>query len=237
MMVLACDTATAVMHLALVRFEANKQTYYETSATTLGNRHSELLVPRILALCSRNAMDIKDLDLLVCTSGPGSFTGLRIAMSTLKGISLAAGIPLVSIPTLDAYQGCVKTYPEAVLAVIDAKKQRFYTALFVNGKRESEDLDVSVEQIEQLISNYPSVLLIGSDAALLSTKFSEATRTKVQVEEYASAALALVLAEMGMRQYETLGSDDIAKGPSYVRKSDAEIALQHIIHSLEVSND
>ncbi len=101
MNVLACDTATAVMHLALVRFEEDKPVFYETSATTLGgNKHSELIIPRILELCERCNIDLKDLDLLVCTNGPpGSFTGLRIAMSTLKGISLATGKPLVSVPT------------------------------------------------------------------------------------------------------------------------------------------
>jgi tRNA threonylcarbamoyladenosine biosynthesis protein TsaB len=237
MNVLACDTATAVMHLALVRFEEDTPVFYETSATTLGTKHSELLIPRILELCARCDIDMKNLDLLVCTSGPGSFTGLRIAMSTLKGISLATGIPLVSVPTLDVYQGCVKLYPGAVLATIDAKKQRFYAALFVDGKRTSEDLDVNVEQIEQLLAGYPTALLTGIDAPLLAQKLSKETQDKIRVDAYAGANLALVLAEMGRVQYLSQGSDDIGKGPSYVRKSDAEIALQKIIHSLEVSHD
>lgn len=237
MNVLACDTATAVMHLALVRFEEDKPVFYETSATTLGNKHSELLIPRILELCGRCNINLKDIDLLVCTSGPGSFTGLRIAMSTLKGISLATGKPLVSIPTLDVYQGCVNMYPGAVLATIDAKKQRFYAALFVDGQRKSEDLDLTALQIEQLISGYPSVLLTGADASLLAHKLSGPLQEKVRVDTHVGANVALVLAEMGRKQYMERGSDDVGKGPSYVRKSDAEIALQKIIHSLEVLHD
>nr|WP_319776762.1 tRNA (adenosine(37)-N6)-threonylcarbamoyltransferase complex dimerization subunit type 1 TsaB [uncultured Sphaerochaeta sp.] len=237
MNVLACDTATAVMHLALVRFEEDKPVFYETSAATLGNKHSELLIPRILELCGRCNIDVKDIDLLVCTSGPGSFTGLRIAMSTLKGISLATGKPLVSVPTLDVYQGCVNMYPGAVLATIDAKKQRFYAALFVDGQRKSEDLDLTTQQIEQLLSGYHSILLTGADASLLAHKLSEPLQKKVRVDTYAGTNLALVLAERGRKQYLEQGSDDVGKGPSYVRKSDAEIALQQLIHSLEVSHD
>ncbi len=128
-------------------------------------------------------------------------------------------------------------YPGAVLATIDAKKQRFYAALFVDGKRISEDLDLTAQQIEQLLSGYPSVLLTGIDASLLASKLNEATQEKIRVDTYAGANLALVLAGMGRKQYLAQGSDDIGKGPSYVRKSDAEIALQKIIHSLEVLHD
>jgi tRNA threonylcarbamoyladenosine biosynthesis protein TsaB len=88
-----------------------------------------------------------------------------------------------------------------------------------------------------LISGYPSVLLTGADASLLAHKLSGPLQEKVRVDTHAGANVALVLAEMGRKQYMERGSDDVGKGPSYVRKSDAEIALQKIIHSLEVLHD
>ncbi len=236
MNILSCDTASEVMHLCLARTTDSGSFLYDSSATTCQNKHSELLVPRILALCSQNQMQLSDIDLLVCTNGPGSFTGLRIAMSTLKGISLALGIPLVSIPTLDAYHGCISSYPGAVLTVIDAKKKRFYCALFVDGERKTDDLDAQVEQIETLLEPYPIVLLAGSDAATLATQLSRFPE-RVRVAEDQGANLGLVLAKLGLKQFKETGADPLEKGPTYVRKSDAELALQQIISSLEENND
>ncbi|MGE4454258.1 MAG: tRNA (adenosine(37)-N6)-threonylcarbamoyltransferase complex dimerization subunit type 1 TsaB [Sphaerochaeta sp.] len=237
MNVLACDTSTSVMYLALVRFEDERPVFYDTCATTLGNKHSELLMTKIMELCSRSGVPVQTLDLLVCTSGPGSFTGLRIAMSTLKGISLANEIPLVSVPTLDVYQKAVRHYPGVVLSVIDAKKQRFYAALSVHGERRSEDLDINTEQIEQLISGYPTILLTGADAPQLFAKLGEKIQAKTEIEPYHGGNFGLALADLGRETYVAKGEDDRGKGPVYVRKSDAEIALLHTIHSLEVSHD
>ena len=79
MMVLACDTSTSVMHLALCRFEEGTLTWFETLSLLSGNRHSELLMDKILALCADAGIRVKEIDLLVTGAGPGSFTGLRIS--------------------------------------------------------------------------------------------------------------------------------------------------------------
>ncbi len=233
MNILSCDTATQVMHLAYSRYEAGKLVNFDASYATLGNKHSELLMPRILELCTRNNLDIKDFDLLVCTDGPGSFTGLRIAMSTLKGISLATGIPLVSVSTLDAYQSCVTSYSGPVLVVIDAKKNRFYAALYVDGNRITKDLDADVHQIAALVDHYNEVLLTGPDADVLLSRLEKDSANKFKRDFFAQGNLSLVLSKLGLQKYELSGADDIGKGPTYVRKSDAEIALQQTIQTLE----
>ena len=237
MNILSCDTSTEVMHLCLLRTEEGKEVFYEVLAARYGNRHSELLVPRILEVCERNGIQIRDLDLLVCTSGPGSFTGLRIAMSTFKGISLATQIPLVSVPTLDVYQQCIQTTEEVVLIAMDAKKKRFYIALFEDGKRSFEDIDADVTQIENLISPFGRVLVSGPDATLLTEKLTKQTFEKVVLDTRPQANLSYVLAKMGLKRFEEIGGDDPQKGPSYIRMSDAEIALLHTIQSLEVKHD
>ena len=233
MNILSCDTSTEVMHLCLARFEEGRKNSYEVRVLTSANKHSELLVPAILDLCEHNTIKLKELDLLVCTSGPGSFTGLRIAMSTLKGISLATGIPMVTIPTLEAYQGCISSYPHAILAVIDAKKKRFYTALFQNGKRLTPDLDLEINQIEDLLAMHPDALLTGSDAACLASKLSK----PYTVDESAQLNLSFVLCTLGKKRFEDFGAEALDCGPAYVRKSDAEIALQETIKSLEETHD
>lgn len=222
MMVLACDTSTAAMHLALCRFEEEKITWFETLSLLSGNRHSELLMDKILTLCDDAGISLKELGLLVCAAGPGSFTGLRIAMALLKGISLAASIPLVSVPSLDVWYHSVEQVEQPVLTVIDAKKQRFYAALHQKGERLAGPADLTVEELEAVIAAHPGLLLTGADAPLLLSRLG-CDLPLVQCE---GASLALSLARMGVNQYLSQGADAPDSGPFYIRKSDAELALQ-----------
>lgn len=222
MMVLACDTSTAAMHLALCRFEEGTLTWFETLSLLSGNRHSELLMDKILALCADAGIRVKEIDLLVTGAGPGSFTGLRISMATLKGISLAASIPLVSVPTLDAWYRSVEQVEEPVLSVIDAKKQRFYAALYQGGERLVGPADLTVEEIEALIAAHPGLLLTGADAPLLLSRLGR----DLPLLQCEGASLALSLARMAVNQYLSQGADAPDSGPFYIRKSDAELALQ-----------
>ena len=221
MMVLACDTSTSVMHLALCRFEEGTLTWFETLSLLSGNRHSELLMDKILALCADAGIRVKEIDLLVTGAGPGSFTGLRISMATLKGISLAASIPLVSVPSLDVWYHSVEQVEQPVLTVIDAKKQRFYTALHQRGERLLGPADLTVEEIEAVIAAHPGLLLTGADAPLLLSRLGR-TLPLLQCE---GASVALSLARMGVNQYLSQGADAPDSGPFYIRKSDAELAL------------
>ena len=221
MMVLACDTSTAAMHLALCRFEEGTLTWFETLSLLSGNRHSELLMDKILALCADAGIRVKEIDLLVTGAGPGSFTGLRISMATLKGISLAASIPLVSVPSLDVWYHSVEQVEQPVLTVIDAKKQRFYTALHQRGERLLGPADLTVEELEGVIAAHPDLLLTGADASTLLSRLGR-TMPLLQCE---GASLALTLARMGVNQYLSQGADAPDSGPFYIRKSDAELAL------------
>jgi tRNA threonylcarbamoyladenosine biosynthesis protein TsaB len=221
-MVLACDTSTAAMHLALCRFEEGTLTWFETLSLLSGNRHSELLMDKILALCADAGIRVKEIDLLVTGAGPGSFTGLRISMATLKGISLAASIPLVSVPSLDVWYHSVEQVEQPVLTVIDAKKQRFYTALHQRGERLLGPADLTVEELEGVIAAHPDLLLTGADASTLLSRLGR-TMPLLQCE---GASLALTLARMGVNQYLSQGADAPDSGPFYIRKSDAELALQ-----------
>ncbi len=221
MMVLACDTSTNVMHLALARFEEGSLVWFESLSMTANNRHSELLMDKVLTLCSDASIDLKEIDLLVTTGGPGSFTGLRISMATLKGISLSAAIPLVSVPTLDTWYTAIDFVSKPVLVAIDAKKARFYAALYRQGTRLAGPSDLTIEEITSLATAYPDLLLTGIDGALLNER-AHLSLPLVQVE---GSALALSLARLGLNQYLSQGADAPDSGPLYIRKSDAELAL------------
>ncbi len=222
MIVLACDTSTVIMHLCLARFEEGELSWFSTQSLTCGTRHSELLLDRILGLCLDADITLTDIDLLVTTKGPGSFTGLRISLSLFKGISVAAGTPVVSVPSFDAWYGAIDFVPNPVLAVIDAKKQRFYAALYQDGKRIAGPVDLPVAELATLIAPYEDLVITGSDAAL----FIERLGSSFPIAQSEGSALALSLARLGVKQYLNHGADRPESGPLYIRKSDAEIALE-----------
>lgn len=238
MNVLVCDTSSQALTTGLFT-----DTFKEVR--TLQGRtvqHSERLVPTVIELCNDAKIDTKDIDLLVCTRGPGSFTGLRIGMAAFKGMAFALGKPIVSVSTLEAYAscvGCMGAFEGAVVPVIDAKKQRWYLAAFAKSNNRSNDgeslsrlipdTDGTEADLVGALSPYCNVLVTGPDAQAFAgmLTMSQCFKDKhIFVDTKANEAIATTLYELGIKQYETNGADDIGQGPVYLRKSDAEIALE-----------
>ena len=131
---IAADTSSQALAVAV------KTPNYSESRIIVGKsvQHSEKLVPTIIELCSNAGITTKDIDLLACTRGPGSFTGLRIGMAALKGMALALDKPLVSVPTMEVLAECVPCFDGAVVTVIDAKKKRWYLGAFEKEEKGNE---------------------------------------------------------------------------------------------------
>lgn len=226
MNILAADTSTTTLYLCLLT-DTSKTSF----SITGGMQHSENLVPNILKLVKNQNLTINDIDLLVCTKGPGSFTGLRIAMSALKGIALASDIPLVAIETNKMLVNPLSFYNGVVMSSIDARKKRFYISLFKNNERITKDLDINEEEIIELLNNENEVLITGPDSKKIFDKLQKANINEKLPElnllvDTASYDLAYHLAILGKEEFEKNGAAPIGFGPSYIRKSDAEIALE-----------
>ena len=132
MNILVTDTSAQALTVAL-----KTDSFFETrTSESRSLQHSERLVPTVVELCRDAGISEKDIDLLACTRGPGSFTGLRIGMAAFKGMAYASGKPLVSVSTLEVLAHCVPYFDGAVVTVIDAKKQRWYLAAFDGKTRE-----------------------------------------------------------------------------------------------------
>lgn len=198
-------------------------------------QHSERLIPTVQELCRDAGITEKDIDLLICTRGPGSFTGLRIGMAAFKGMALALDKPLVSVSTMELYAGCVPHFDGAVVTVLDAKKQRWYLAAFESRadgaphivKRLSPDIDGIAEDLKDVLSPYERILVTGPDAAAFAPLLKESLGDKTVITDTVSVnSIPAVLPEMGVEKFGKDGADDIGQGPVYLRKSDAEIALE-----------
>lgn len=224
--ILALETSGEVLHLAL-----KTDRDFISHTQTIGRQFSEELVPRLISLCGEAGLALADLSLIVCANGPGSFTGLRIGMAAAKGVALAAGIPLVSLDTMDILAYPLSHSRLPVLCAVDAKKQRYYCALFKNGKRESNDMDASIPSIADLIGGYDELLVTGPDAQELAallrdeiTKRGGKTIFYIDTLKYRNYGESMIF--LGKKLLKEEGPDDIGSGPTYIRKSDAELSLE-----------
>ncbi len=217
--ILAIDTASKLLGVTL---QVGNSIYQRE--INEGFTHSENLVPLIKTMVDSAEIKIKDLDLLVCSRGPGSFTGLRIGMATMKGMAVGLGIPLISIPTLDLYAYENRDFNGLVLPIIDARKKCFYTAKFVNGQKLTEDLDLTFEEILELIKEDDNILLTGIDAEVVKDKIL--TYDNIKIDEHSNRNYSKSLIALGIEEYGKNGADSESQGPIYKRKSEAEIMLE-----------
>lgn len=227
--VLAFDCSTNILAIALKDYD---KLYIEVR--DVGLMHSEKLMPLIDKIFLEAEIKATDLGLISCCKGPGSFTGLRIALATAKGISLAANVPLVSVLTttlLESYSPCGKI----VVPIIDAKKNRYYCALFYNHTPLCEPLDISLEDLEKLLEEKCALLktkaifFTAIDADKACSEFNELLKEtnksdKFELEldlNYKSSKIEKLI-DLAIDEFKTRGGDDYSDGPLYIRKSEAE---------------
>ena len=94
--------------------------------------HSARLMPFVEQCLKESALHVKDLSVLAISIGPGSFTGLRIGLATVKALGLACNLPVVSIPTLDVLACGAKAISHDILVLCVARKTEFYAARYID---------------------------------------------------------------------------------------------------------
>lgn len=150
-----------------------------------GLTHSETLLPlieRVMENC-----EYKNLDAIAVTVGPGSFTGVRIGVSTVKGIAFTDSIPCIGISTLEAIAYNFADENAVICAVMDARRMQFYNALFKSedGKiiRLCEDRAISLEDLKNDIKQYHGKVIIAGDGAELCFNHLELDNAALADEE------------------------------------------------------
>jgi len=126
MFVLGIDTATQVASVGII---GNGETLAEESRQATSN-HTETLLPLIASVLEQASISLTEIGGIGVSIGPGSFTGLRIALGTVKGFAYATGQKVVGVPTLEALAHTVSDWEGLVCPVLDARKREVYAALF-----------------------------------------------------------------------------------------------------------
>jgi tRNA threonylcarbamoyladenosine biosynthesis protein TsaB len=213
--ILSIDTATEVLALCVDDGAARA-----SLALRRGLQHSPALLPLADRLLTEMGITARDLELVVCSVGPGSFTGIRIGLATALGIAEGRGIPVVGVSTLDAMARPWESHAGDVFPVIDARKGKIYAARFRGGERMSEYLDVSPFDLAALCAAADRPLLAGPDSGRIRDSLGEPGRGLPCAEMLDPCSLLRI----GVEKHTKEGVDPLPLRPLYLRKSEAEIA-------------
>lgn len=221
MNILAIDTSTETLGICF----QNKKKQVVSLSLKMGFQHSVLLMPWVERILDQAGTAPSHLDMVICSLGPGSFTGLRIGLSTAKGLAAGAGCPLTGVCSLDAIAFGFRQYRGVVVPVIDAKKDRFYAGFYRDGERITGYVDVKKEALTDNCRTYGKVLLTGPGAKAVFDSASDADKDGLfRLDPGYALVNPFFLLKAGMEKYLlNKEGDPDSVGPLYLRKSEAEI--------------
>ncbi|GKQ55495.1 tRNA (adenosine(37)-N6)-threonylcarbamoyltransferase complex dimerization subunit type 1 TsaB [Bradyrhizobium sp. Ce-3] len=182
MIILAIDTALDACSAAVLDTDTGKTLAIESQAMQRG--HAEALMPLIGRVMRASGIGFAALDRIAVTTGPGSFTGLRVGLSAARGIALSASKPVVGLSTLAAYAAPVvaENGQTAILSAIDARHDHVYFQLV--GGDGSPVIKPKVAPIEEALaaSQHGALHLVGNAANILAERWPADAAPPVKVD-------------------------------------------------------
>lgn len=227
MNILAIDTATETLGLCL-----RSETDTRTVSIRAGLKHSEGLMPAVRQLLADGHLECAQLDLIVCSTGPGSFTGVRIGLATAKGLAFgvqntSGACALIGASTLDGLARRYSGYSETVVAVNPSLRKNHYAAIFQRGRRCGEYLELPLGDLAEALDPYPSLLITGAAAAALHEMLlQKRSPEQLVLDSSLQNTDPPGLLECGLSRFEACkerGEEPEEPVPLYLRKSEAEI--------------
>jgi tRNA threonylcarbamoyladenosine biosynthesis protein TsaB len=227
MKVLGIDTSTSCGSVGLIDEESIIAEYLLNIPVT----HSERLLVTIERLLKETHLAVGDLDGWAISLGPGSFTGLRIGVSTVKGLALATRKPVAGVSTLDILANQIPFTPYLICPILDARKGEVYASFYRYGegnelKRESDYLAIKPQDLIKKIRE--RVIFIGDG---VRTHGDYLRKILQSLAIFAPHSLNFLhgsgVARLGLELLRKGEDLDLATfTPLYVRPSDAEIKTQ-----------
>lgn len=213
---LAIDTSSEVCGVSLL--ENDK--LIDDNSLNNGKTHSENLMELIKEILERNNIGLNEIDLISCVVGPGSFTGIRIGISSVKAMAEVYNIKIASVTSLETLAQGLKS--KIKVGMIDARNDQVYCGIFDENYNLLEDyiadsIDVAINKI----SKYEDIEICGNGAE----KFKTLIKEKIPNVKFSNDNLqkAENAGKAGYRKYlknDLMTADTIL--PIYLRKSQAE---------------
>lgn len=221
MKILAVDSSAAVASVAILSDNTVLGEYFLDN----GNTHSETILPMTESLLSRLSMTLDEIDLFAVSIGPGSFTGLRIGVATVKGLAFGRNKPCAGISTLEALAYNLDGVSGILCPVMDARRNQVFTALFKSDGKQIERLTpdgaMDLSELDSLLANYKEPIYLCGDGYALA---KEALTTKtMDTPERLIPQSAIPVARLALREQKAGRTvDEAALAPVYLRLSKAE---------------
>lgn len=191
-------------------------------------QHSVILMRLIDSILKEYEIDINDIDAFIISRGPGSFTGLRIGMATLKGLAFASKKPLISVSTLDALAYNSISFQGIICPIMDALRDNIYTCLY---KNENNNLTPLIKEqclnINELITILKEqtlpIIFVGDGVAKHKEFLQENIPNSFFAANHSNFPKASSVGELGIKKINDGVIENIDSiNPIYLRKSQAE---------------
>lgn len=225
MKILAIDTTAKTAAGAI----CNNDKVICSFAVTGGFTHSETMLPEIDRLLEKAGLSITDIDMFAVSAGPGSFTGVRIGVSLIKGLAFGRNIPCVGVSSLEALSRNGDGIDGKFIAcpVMDARRNQLYNALFLRDDNRMERLcDDRLISSEELASELAGLSLpiyfFGDGYDIAKRAFGQANDTPAELILQNGSSVAKTAFDAYTKAEDKSVFTDFALAPSYLRPSQAE---------------
>ena len=240
MKILSVDTSSNICSIAILE---NDKLLYEKSINS-GLTHSEKLMPMINEGFNSVSININDIDIFACSKGPGSFTGIRIGIATIKSFTDVFNKPSIGITSLESLAHNIKN-EGIICSLIDAKNNNIYGGIFKleNNKYTlineyiADTIDNTLEKLKEIINSnnideLKTLYFVGDGSDIykneITSKFNNAILANEEQNKLNATNIALIASNYFSQINNgdtTLYNKDISFSPLYLRKSQAERML------------
>ena len=225
MLTLALESTSLTASAALAR-DGKLLAQYSLNS---GNTHSTTLLPLAVHMLNSCKLSVADIDMFACSLGPGSFTGVRIGVATIKGLAFEANKPCIGVSSLEALAYTNRAADGIVCPLINARRTQYYSALFriCGGKviRLTADDIILAADLDKFLAPYEEDIRLCGDGYESALPYITHTRLK-RTPEFLRSPGAFGVAECAAAKYAA--EDDPSRFtpdvlvPIYLRKTQAE---------------
>ena len=237
MKILAIETSAKSVSAAVVENGVPLASAYQN----MGLTHSRTLMPLVDGMLSAAGLRVQDMDLLAAANGPGSFTGLHIGVSALKGLAWALEKPCCGVSTLAAMARNLAHMEGLIVCAMDARRNQVYNALFLAHDgvltRQCPDRAIGLAELAEEIKNLPEPKFVVGDGAGLCYNYLleqgvPCRMAPPQLVMQNAVGVALAAEEMAAAGQVTTARDLV---PVYLRLSQAE--REQLARGLKITLD
>ncbi len=231
MKILAVDTSSKNCSVAIVEVDENKN--YNVLACENSDdekTHSQKLMPMIDKIFKETNLELKNMDILACCVGPGSFTGIRIGIATMKAFADVTNIKTVSVTSLESLSYNIEE-DGIIIPIIDCKNNNVYSAIFSRenntykqiGENISDSIDNAINLYKEFSQN-KKIIFVGDGSILYKDLLTSKLSNQLIFSDN-NVQSSISLAKCAYNKYlEGLYGDSNNLSPLYLRKSQAERA-------------